>query len=356
MSDSLELRKAAILLATLDPHTADALLRQMDDRQCEQLRRALAQLGEVDVIEQVEVAAEFLEHGPQSWISTDGGVEFAAGLAEEFCEPVASSGPDGSATVGSDRVTWPFLEGLSIAALGELLEEEHPQTIAVVVSLLSADRAAATIAQLSSTLQGDVVRRLVELDQAQPDVAREIVAGLERRHRQRHDLDARRSARLTAVQQILEAADGPTGRQIRGHLAQHATQVAYSLGQSELAFGDLLGWDDAALWKVLAAAEPDWVLLAVAGADTELATRILQLLPADEQADFRQALAELGPTRLSDIEEAQRRIAELACQIAFADDLPLPGGPSLERDPENPPATSPAAAPPGSPAWGTRDE
>lgn len=354
MSDSKELRKAAILLATLDPHTADELLRQMDDRQCEQLRRALAQLGEVDVIEQVEVAAEFLEHGPQSWISTDGGVEFAAGLAEEFCEPVASTGAHGSPPVGTDSVGWPFLEGLSIPALGALLEEEHPQTIAVIVSLLPAERAAATIAQLPSALQGDVVRRLVELDRAEPDVAREIVTGLERRHRQRHDQDARRHARLTAVQQILEAADGPTGRQIRGHLAQHATAVAYSLGQTELAFGDLWGWDDATLWKLLAAAEPEWVLLAVAGAETRFAERIVQLLPGDEQADFRQALAELGPTRLSDIEEAQRRIADLACQIAFADELPLPGSLTSEHDRANPPPASSTAS--GRPSCGTHGE
>ena len=89
-------------------------------------------------------------------------------------------------------------------------------------------------------------------------------------------------------------------------------------------FAELGRLDDASLWTLLSAADPDWVVLAVAGAPPALADRVIKLLPADERDEFCKAIADLGPTRLSDIEEAQRRVAELASQLEFSGEIQAP--------------------------------
>lgn len=333
MNNSASVRKAAILLASLDPHTADALLRQMDAKQSERLRLALSSLGEVDAIEQAQVASEFLDSTSSPVPPVDGGVEFDSELAERFAESIvddsdlsageATSLPVTKARDGEARAAR-FLSELAIGDLVELLASEHPQTIAVIISLLTADRAAEAIAGLAGPLQADVVRRLVDLDKSLPEVAQEVIQGLERRHRQRQELMERRAARLSAVSGMLDAADRATSQQIRGNVVRHATELAISLGHSTLPFAELGRLDDASLWTLLSAADPDWVVLAVAGAPPALADRVIKLLPADERDEFCKAIADLGPTRLSDIEEAQRRVAELASQLEFSGEIQAP--------------------------------
>jgi flagellar motor switch protein FliG len=123
------------------------------------------------------------------------------------------------------------------------------------------------------------------------------------------------------VSNILAAADTPTNQVIRRNLVRHDAELARSLAQTPFLFSDLALLDDASLWTLLSVAEPDWVLLALIGAQPDLAERVASLLPPDEETDFRQALEKLGPTRLSDVEEAQYRIADLGRRLELEGEI-----------------------------------
>lgn len=341
MHDSLSLRKAAVLLASLDPPTADSLLRQMDADHADRLRAALVALGEVDPLEQEQVAGEFFDNCPSGWDAPDGGVELDQQLAQRLAQPICENqtavpGNDPAADKNAEfrpgacpsgsgpALIFQFLQEPQAANLVELLKTEQPQTIAVVVSQLSADRAAKAIAGLPAAVQSDVLRRLIDLDPADPHVIREVERSLEQRLEAHTNQVERRAAGVSLVHNILAAADRNTSQAIRRNVARHDTPLAQWLGQTPLAFADLAVLDDASLWRVFSAADPDWVVLAVAGAQPELADRVIKLLPPEEAADFCQALNHLGPTPLSDIEEAQRRIAQLAGQLEFEGVLKIP--------------------------------
>jgi flagellar motor switch protein FliG len=165
---------------------------------------------------------------------------------------------------------------------------------------------------------------LVTLDETSPDVLHEVERSLESRVVARARLLERRAAGLSAVNNILAAADPTTKQLLRQHVADHDAALSRSLSQTPLLFSDLVLLDDKALWNLFGAAEQEWVLLAMAGASPALAERVMNLLPASEAKDFRRALADLGPTRLSDVEEAQHRIAELACRMELEGDLHMP--------------------------------
>jgi flagellar motor switch protein FliG len=309
-------RKAAILIASLDRDAADALLNQMSDEQARRLRRALVELGDVEPDEQAEVIEEFFRIGPMAPEKFPAGVELCDTLAEEL--GFGASG--GSLATPRESVepgtaSFRFLEVLSAAELAGYLEREHPQTIALVVSHLTAQRAGDVLGRLSPLVQAEVARRLVDLDPAQPEVIREVERGLENSMAAEVRSRERRQAGLATLEGILQAADDRTQQEILANLDAVDRQLAGKLGaprRRPLSFAELQRWDDRALAAVLERADTEIAVLALAGANHDFVERLLAILPRAQARALRYALDHLGPTKLSDLETGQDELAALA--------------------------------------------
>jgi flagellar motor switch protein FliG len=215
----------------------------------------------------------------------------------------------------SDQPPFRFLRETEYETLTPFLKREHPQTIAVVLSHLPADRASELLAELPPNVQVDVIRRLVDLDEADPRVLREVERGLESWLSQQVQDRRRRAAGLAAVSEILSAASGGTRRNILKNLSRHDRTLAGKLRPDRFLFADLIQLDDAALVAVLRAADPEFIVLALAGARADLVQRITQQLPSEQGRALSKALVHLGPTRLADVEDAQQALADLAVDL-----------------------------------------
>jgi len=233
------------------------------------------------------------------------------------------------------------------------LEKEHPQTVGVVISHLTHGKAAQVLTALPAALQSEVLQRLTDLDEMDPESLLEIERQLESWLSQQERYTQARKAGLHAVARILQAAD-PHARQTlmtnlrrrNGVLADRLTSsrpthteqpVAESpraglSAQPELeeasfarrpatSFAMLAQLDDAALAAVLQAAEPELIVLALAGSDQRLLSRFMQQLPAHEAVALRRDLQQLGPTRLSDVEAAQQELALVAQELITAGEI-----------------------------------
>ena len=313
------IRKAAVLVVSLRRETADALLARMLPQQAEQIRQAVATLGEINPAEQRAVIEEFHRIGPFKNQQT-------ADIIQLDQRP--TDGPPPLA----------FLQHHGAAEIAGRLVGEHPQIIAVVLAHLSPSQAASALAQFPSQLRNDVVARLAGSTAAAPDVVSELEAGL------RMSLfDATNRPRLTSngvdvVRSILEAADRPLVDEIIAGIAQGDRALADRLrdertetpaaGEAYLrpvAFDDLVDLDDADLDTVLHALDADVLALALTGCERGLLERVLERLPRAERRHFAHALDHLGPTRLSDVEAARRNIAMLAQQLANQARITAPG-------------------------------
>jgi flagellar motor switch protein FliG len=202
--------------------------------------------------------------------------------------------------------------------LAPFLEREHPRTIAVVVSHLPSQRAAEVLAALPGETQLEVARRIVDLEQTDPEVLGEIERGLESWLSQQAGCDNRRAAGLAALANILEAANPRTREHILSHLEGECRELAGLVGsvpRPPLSFADIEQLDPASLLIVLQHAGSKLLTLALAGAPGRFAERALGLLPSAKAQVLRRALCNLGPTRLSDIEEAQQELTRLAGQL-----------------------------------------
>jgi flagellar motor switch protein FliG len=301
------LRKAAILVASLDHTAADVVLGQLGAESARQVRQAVIALDEIAEDERQEVIVEFFRLSPEQKI-TRYSSETVGDRPAEHKPAVERAKP------ANGRPFQRLCEAEG-EKLTRLLSNERPQTIALVLSHLSARQAGEVLVQLTPGLQAEVVRRLVNLEETDPTVLREVEQALEMRLSRQVQMQRRRVAGWAAVEGILRTADRDVGARIAGNLAAQDRQFAERLSPPPLDFEDLESCDDAVLAEVFAGADPACIVPALLGAPPTLVDRALRAFPFRQSAAIRRQLAEPGPIALSDVETARQRLADAARQI-----------------------------------------
>jgi len=257
------------------------------------------------------------------------GIELDGQLARRLIERHTTHGePDGLAPFGLLRKT-------DSRRIARILDGESPQTIALVLSHLAARQAGEVIVGLAPGVQADVAGRLVDLEQTEPEVLREIERSLASRLAEQVPMQPRRVAGLKAVGAILEASRAAVGRQILSALAAHDESLAAELGayvKEEtplLSLGDLARLDRAAQAELCQEAGDELLALALVGVPDELAGRLLAGLPRERAEAVRRLLDCPRPMRLSDVDAARAELIELAQTLIVEGRLSLP-----DRTPE----------------------
>ncbi len=312
------LRKAAVLVGVLDHASADAMLEQLDPEQARRVRRLAVELGPIDPKEQRTVIDEFFRVGAMAPKKQPAGIELDGRLARQPAASTAGSAEDTPpAALPPDPQPFRFLHEAEADKLIRVLQQERPQTIALVLAHLPPDQAGSVLARIPGALQAEVIHRLVDLEETNPEILREVERALESRLSQQVRMQRRRVAGMKALAGILEASDGRTGMQILDNLAVHDRALAERLLPQTLSFDDLVRLDDAALGDLFQAVQPELAMTALVGAPPELIDRILRRLSPAEARTVRQRLDHPGPIRLSDVEDAREQIAEVARRLSM---------------------------------------
>jgi flagellar motor switch protein FliG len=316
-----KLRRAAIVVLTLDDSTAEKVLAQLPPEDAARLRRIMVDLEKVDGDEERRILGDFLHHRPNTDDRRHWGVELALGGP-----PIPSSADSASrpTTNAEDKVPFRFLQAARGDKITPFIAGEHPQTIAVVLSHMPDDRAAAVLARLDGELQADVIRRLIDLDQADPEVVREVELALETRMLEQALAERRHDTGLKSVVRILDAAEPALRRGIIANLARHDRSLAERFGPAPFEFDDLQRLDESTLAAILATAGTEVTRMALAGAHPDLVDRILEPLNTAEARKMRRLIERIGPVRLSDVEEAQHEVVRIALRLALEGTIDLP--------------------------------
>jgi flagellar motor switch protein FliG len=314
------LRKAAILVASLDTAAADAVLDQLTPEQARQVRAIVVEMDDIDQSEQRRVIDEFRGQGAGGHhvpVDGDQGVGSTGPGVEWIPSALGSRLSAGHPLGGSPPPPFRFLQETEAEKLVRVLGGERPQTIALVLSHLSPVRAGAVLARLPENVQVDVIHRLVELEETEPEILREVEETLRSRLSQPVEMQRRRVAGLQAVAGILQATDGRVGMQILDNLANCDRALAEKLGPRSLTFNDLADLDEHVLAAVFDEAGPELMLPALFGAPPELVSRVLAPIPQVDARAIRHKLEHPGPIRLRDVEEALRQVARIASRSNY---------------------------------------
>ena len=294
------LRKAAILVASLDQAAADAILDQLTPEQARHVRRLAVDLDDIDRQEQQRIIDEFYRIGPMLPGQCPPGIELDDGLARRLAQRPADDIYHQPAKKSRENEPFRFLreaesDKLSRAPGRRTAANDRPGALALAAAAgrQRVGAVAAGACRPRSSAGWSIWRRPPRRSSARWR-RRSSRGSAEQVQMQR-----RRVAGLAAVAGILQAADGRTGMQILDNLADHDQTLAERLRPQPLAFDDLAEADARVLAAVVRAADRKLLMTALVGATPELVDRMLAAFPAAEAACARRELDQPGPLRLA---------------------------------------------------------
>ncbi len=316
-------QRAAILLMTLGEQDAAEVLKHMGPKEVQKLGAAMAALTNISRMQVGMVLHDFVrtvEHQTALGIGADDYVRKV--LTKALGEDKASGLIDrilGSNAKGLEALKW-----MEPRAVMELIRSEHPQIVAIVLSYLESDQAAAVLALFPEKLQADVLLRIASLDSIQPAALQELNRIIERGFSGRAQASGKGGVRAAAG--ILNLLKAPADSALMTHIKEGDAALAQKIEDLMVMFEDLLGVDDLGIQALLREASSESLLLALKGADEAMKEKIFKNMSKRAAEMMRDDLEAKGPVRLSEVEAAQKEILKIARRMANAGELMLGGG------------------------------
>lgn len=301
-------QKAAVLLIALGPDVTSKLYSHLNEEEVEQLTIEIARLGKVPHSDRNAVIAEFREMCMAQEFISEGGIEHAKRFLEGAYGPEKAGNIIGKVIQALQVLPFDFAKKADPTQLLSYLQEEHPQTIALILSHLPPKQAAAVLSGLPHESRAEVARRIAIMDRTPPEVVREIERVLERK------LSSVVSQSFTAVGgvkslvEVLNFVDRSTEKTILESLSENNPELADEVKKLMFVFEDITLLDDAAIQKVLREVDTKELALALKAVSDEVQNRIYKNMSERGAGMLKEEMEFMGPVRLKAVEEAQSKI------------------------------------------------
>jgi flagellar motor switch protein FliG len=301
-------RKAAILLMSLGTDRAAAMLRHLSEPEVEEILREIADLDRIDGEVIDDVVADFASAASNKSSMTHGGAEVARQLL------VAVMGSDRALTLAqtlpeaSKQLPFEYLHRVQPRLAATFLADEHPQTIALVLSNLPAGLAAQLLAEMPGDFRRDVAVRIATLDRTSPDVVALIDEHLAARFSTILVDDQREIGGIGALVDLLTRSDDETERAVVEGLAEVDEVLAEQVRAALFSFEDLVALPDRAVQQVLRSVDTKDLALALKGGSDAIRDKLLGNLSSRAGETLREEIELLGRVRMSAVEEARNTV------------------------------------------------
>ncbi len=319
------IRKAAVFLISIPKDQAKEILGRLEPKQVEAVMTEIAKIGLVTPEEQENVIREFSKANPAKLVGSVGGFGVAQSLAE------AALGTDGTAVIDSVRssleaIPFGFLQKVDSENLLTFIVDEHPQTIALIVSHLRPNQAADVINGLPPERQLAVIRRIATMQQTSPEIIKEVERGLENRMSSVMSQKLENAGGVGSVAEILNVIDRATGRNIMENLAQDAPDLVEEIRRLMFVFEDILKLVDQDIQNILKNVESSQWAVALKGASEELKEKIFKNMSKRAAKMLQEEMEFLGAMRSSDVERVQQEIVDVVRKLEDAGQVTVHSG------------------------------
>lgn len=317
--------KAAILLLTLDHQAAGDLLKKLPTDTVEEVTRVLASLGEVPAELSMQVIEEFYSLRLAAQSVKEGGLDYAKGLLKDSLDPKLADRVIQQIQTQVQRTPFAFLQKAESDNLLTFIQEEHPQTIALIVSHLPHHKASEILVGLPPQKQVEVVRRVANMEQTNPDVIREVEAGLESRLSNMLQHSMERVGGVETVAEILNLCDRASEKSIMEGVEAEDPDLVEQIRRLMFVFEDILLVNDKGIQAVLKEVDNDELCLALKTASDALKEKIFSNMSQRAADLIKEDMQYMGPVRLSDVEAAQQRIVDVVRRLEDAGEIVIAG-------------------------------
>ena len=326
MEDITGIQKAAILLIALGPEKSATVFKHLKEEEIEELTLEIANTRSVSPQLKEQVLSEFYQVCLAQQYIAEGGIGYARELLEK------ALGNDKAQTVISKLTAslqvrpFEFVRKTDPSQVYNFIQDEHPQTIALILSYLTPTQSAMIIGALSPEKQADVAKRIATMDRTSPDVIKEVEGVLERKLASLVNQDYAINGGVDAVVDILNTVDRTTVKHIMESLEIDEPELADEIRKKMFVFEDIKILEDRAIQRVLRDVENNDIAIALKGANEEVQNIIFNNLSKRLAAMIKEDMEFMGPVRMKDVEEAQQKIVAIIRKLEDAGEIVVSRG------------------------------
>ena len=319
------IRKAAVLLAALDDRAAGAMLKQLPERALEEVTRELATMRPVEQSVRDAVLEEFYDGiVGQKW-GCEGGLNRVQSLLNAGLDPDRAAKLMGSLSQQVRKAPFAFLQKAESANLLTFIQDEHPQTIALIVSHLSYTKASEVLGGLPGPKQVEVVKRVAGMTNTNPQIVREVEAGLEARLSSMLSQSFEKIGGVNSVAEMLNLTDRTTEKTIMEGLEDESPELVDEIRRLMFVFEDVNQVDDKGIQAVLKEIDNDQLTLALKTASEELSEKIFRNMSERAVTMIKEEMQFMPPVRVADVEAAQQKIVDVVRRLEDAGEIIIQG-------------------------------
>ncbi|MCM3214749.1 MULTISPECIES: flagellar motor switch protein FliG [Niallia] len=319
-------QKAAVLLISLGPDVAASVYKHLSEEEIEKLSLEISGVKKVENSSKEEVLEEFHNIAlAQDYIS-QGGIGYAKTVLEK------ALGTD-QASVILNRLTsslqvrpFDFARKADPSQILNFIQNEHPQTISLILSYLDPTQAGQILSELPQEMQADIAKRIAVMDSTSPEIINEVEQILERKLSSTVTQDYTQTGGIEAVVEVLNGVDRSTERTILDALEIQDPELAEEIKKRMFVFEDIVTLDNRAIQRIIRDCENEDLMLSLKVSGDEVKEIVFSNMSARMVESFKDEMEFMGPVRLKDVEEAQSRIVAIIRRLEDSGEIVVARG------------------------------
>lgn len=320
------IQKAAIFLIALGPEKASLVFKHLKEEEIEELTLEIANTRSVTPQLKETVMNEFYEVCLAQQYIAEGGIGYAKELLEKALGGQKAIDVISKLTASLQVKPFEFVRKTDASQLLNFIQDEHPQTIALILSYLSPAQSSMIVSALPPDRQADVAKRIALMDRTSPDVIKEVEKVLESKLASLVNQDYTIIGGVDAVVDILNAVDRGTEKHIMESLEIEEPELADEIRKKMFVFEDILLLDDRAIQRVLRDVDNNDLAMALKGSNENVQTSIFNNLSKRLAVMIKEDMEFMGPVRMKDVEEAQQKIVNIIRKLEDSAEIVISRG------------------------------
>ena len=304
-------QKAAVFLVTLGSEISAEIFKHLREDEIETLTFEIARLETIDSEQKDAILMEFQELMMASDFISTGGIDYARELLEKSLGSQKAIDIINRLTSSLQVRPFDFIRRTDPAHLLNFIQQEHPQTIALILAYLEPNKASVILQSLPHEIQSDVARRIATMDRTSPEVLREVERVLEKKLSTLSSEDYTAAGGVPSIVEILNLVDRSSEMMIIEALEDEDPELAEEIKKRMFVFEDIVLLDDRAIQKVLREVDQQELAKALKAVDTEVQDKIFRNMSKRAAGMLKEDMEFMGLIRLKDVEEAQQKIVSI---------------------------------------------
>lgn len=319
-------QKAAILLIALGPEVSARVFRNLREDEIEQLTLEIANVRKIEFEQKEEVMEEFHQICIAQEYIAQGGIDYAKDVLEKALGSQKAIDIINRLTASLQVRPFDFARKADPNQILNFIQNEHPQTISLVLSYLDSSQAALILSALPQEIQADIARRIALMDRTSPEVIGQVERVLESKLSQMAVQDFSAGGGIDAVVQVLNGVDRGTEKTILEALELKDPELAEEIKKRMFVFEDIVNLDNRSIQRVIRDVETQDLLLSLKVSSEEVQEVVFKNMSKRMVDTFKQDMEFMGPVRLRDVEEAQQRIVGVIRRLEESGEIVIARG------------------------------